>query len=99
VEKNFLATGYPAAIPGIRYNHFSITDEGIGFDHEHAEEIFTIFYRLHPKGTYKGSGIGLAICRKIMDIHGGFVIAEGGPNRGATFHCFFPVNAPKNNNA
>ncbi|MDB5211100.1 MAG: histidine kinase, partial [Sediminibacterium sp.] len=66
VEKDFLATGYPAAIPGTRYNHFSIEDDGIGFDHEHAEEIFTIFCRLHPKGTYKGSGIGLAICRKIM---------------------------------
>jgi signal transduction histidine kinase len=40
---------------------------------------------------YKGSGIGLAICRKIMDIHGGFIIAESTPGDGAHFHCYFPV--------
>jgi signal transduction histidine kinase len=82
---------HPSAIPGTRYNRYTITDEGIGFDREHAEAIFTIFYRLHPKGAYKGSGIGLAICRKIMDIHGGFVIAESGAGKGASFHCYFPV--------
>lgn len=82
---------HPAAIPGTRYNHFTIEDDGIGFDAEHSEEIFKIFYRLHPKGAYKGSGIGLAICRKIMDIHGGFIIAESGAGKGARFHCYFPM--------
>lgn len=82
---------HPSAIPGTKYNRYTITDEGIGFDIEHAEVIFSIFYRLHAKGAYKGSGIGLAICRKIMDIHGGFIIAESGAGKGASFHCYFPV--------
>lgn len=84
---------HPSAIPGTRYNIFTIEDDGIGFDQEHAEDVFLIFRRLHPKGAYKGSGIGLAICRKIMDIHGGFIVAESGPEQGAKFHCYFPVQA------
>jgi signal transduction histidine kinase len=90
-ESNSTSIGHPSAIPGVAYNHFTIKDHGIGFDQIHSEDIFTIFYRLHPKGAYKGSGIGLAICRKIMDIHGGFVVAESGDGQGATFHCYFPV--------
>lgn len=94
-EADVSTVNHPSAIPGTRYNHFTISDEGIGFDKEHADEIFTIFYRLHPKGAYKGSGIGLAICRKIMDIHGGFIVAESNVAEGATFHCYFPVNLPR----
>jgi signal transduction histidine kinase len=94
-EKDAAVTSHPAAIPGTHYNHFTIEDEGIGFDSQHAEDIFTIFYRLHPKGAYKGSGIGLAICRKIMDIHGGFITSESGPGMGAIFHCYFPVETQR----
>jgi signal transduction histidine kinase len=90
-ETDTPAIEHPAAIPGTHYNHFIIEDDGIGFDNNYAQDIFKIFYRLHPKGAYKGSGIGLAICRKIMDIHGGFIFAESGPEQGAKFHCFFPV--------
>jgi signal transduction histidine kinase len=82
---------HPAAIPGTRYNRYTFTDQGIGFEQTSAEDIFLIFHRLHQKGMYKGSGIGLAICRKIMDIHGGFIIAESTPGDGAHFHCYFPV--------
>jgi light-regulated signal transduction histidine kinase (bacteriophytochrome) len=82
---------HPAAIPGTRYNRYTFTDQGIGFEQTSAEDIFLIFHRLHQKGMYKGSGIGLAICRKIMDIHGGFIIAESIPGEGADFHCYFPV--------
>lgn len=82
---------HPAAIPGTRYNRYTFTDQGIGFEQASAEDIFLIFHRLHQKGMYKGSGIGLAICRKIMDIHGGFIIAESIPGEGAQFHCYFPV--------
>ncbi|MBV9988388.1 MAG: hypothetical protein JO301_11975 [Chitinophagaceae bacterium] len=83
-------SNHPSAIPGTRYNIYTIMDEGIGFDAQHADDIFLIFHRLHPKGAYKGSGIGLAICRKIMDIHGGFIVAESGEGKGASFHCYFP---------
>ncbi len=89
------ALKHQSAIPGTRYNCYTITDDGIGFDPQHSEDIFTIFYRGHQKGTYKGSGIGLAICRKIMDIHGGFIIAESKPGNGASFHCYFPLDAAK----
>jgi signal transduction histidine kinase len=90
-ETDAPAPEHPEAIPGTHYNHFVIEDDGIGFDSSYSEDIFKIFYRLHPKGAYKGSGIGLAICRKIMDIHGGFITAESGAQTGARFHCFFPV--------
>jgi signal transduction histidine kinase len=78
-----------SANPGKRYYLVSITDNGHGFSAEHAEEIFNMFYRI--PGTYnnKGSGMGLAICKKIMDIHGGFILAESIEGNGASFTCYF----------
>lgn len=73
------------------YECISITDNGIGFDKKEAENIFNIFYRLHDKSRYKGSGMGLAICKKIMNLHNGFITAESVPGRGSTFNCFFPL--------
>lgn len=72
------------------YYEVSVTDNGIGFPENEAENIFTIFYRLHEKKAYKGSGIGLAICRKIMDMHGGFIKAHADIGNGASFSCYFP---------
>ncbi len=74
------------------YWHLSIKDNGIGFAQEDAEKIFHIFEKLHPKHKYKGSGIGLAIVRKIMDSHDGFITAESDPEKGTVFHCFFPYS-------
>ena len=73
------------------YHIISVIDNGLGFPGEEAENIFTIFYQLQEKGKYRGSGIGLAICKKIMELHGGYIIASGQPGEGATFRCFFPV--------
>jgi light-regulated signal transduction histidine kinase (bacteriophytochrome) len=67
-----------------------IEDNGIGFDQNQAENLFAIFFRLHDKSIYKGSGIGLAVCKKIMDLHNGHIVAESGGN-GAVFKCYFPV--------
>ncbi|MEX6689790.1 PAS domain-containing protein [Danxiaibacter flavus] len=72
------------------YKVISIEDNGIGFPQEESEKIFETFYRIHDKTKYKGSGIGLAICRKIMELHGGFVVAESKAKAGSVFHCFFP---------
>lgn len=69
----------------------SVTDNGLGFPAEEAENIFTIFYQLQEKGKYRGSGIGLAICKKIMELHGGHITAHGEPGEGAGFRCYFPV--------
>jgi signal transduction histidine kinase len=63
----------------------AVADNGIGFDQEYAEQIFKPFHRLHSHTEYPGTGIGLAVCRKILERHGGGVRAEGRPGEGATF--------------
>lgn len=77
---------------GILY--LSVTDNGIGFEPRYAARIFRIFERLHPRTDYPGTGIGLALCRKIADRHGGTIEAEGQPDRGATFTVTLPVEQP-----
>ncbi|MCD2194924.1 ATP-binding protein [Actinomycetospora endophytica] len=68
-----------------------VTDNGIGIEHEYAERIFTIFQRLHPKSTYPGTGIGLAMCRKIVEHHGGAIWLEDSAGEGTTFVVALPV--------
>lgn len=69
------------------------TDNGIGFEQEFAENIFNIFSRLHNQEKYKGSGVGLALCKKIMQVHKGLILAEGISNKGAIFRLYFPLNS------
>lgn len=68
----------------------SIRDTGIGFDQEYAEKIFTVFQRLHGRSSYEGTGVGLAICRKIVERHGGTIRAQGEEGDGATFLIDLP---------
>ncbi|MBF0244487.1 MAG: PAS domain-containing sensor histidine kinase, partial [Planctomycetes bacterium] len=63
----------------------------IGFENKHNEAIFTAFHRLHRKNDYPGSGVGLAICRKIVRLHGGGISAEGRPGEGAIFRVVLPL--------
>ena len=71
----------------------SVHDNGIGFAEGQAELIFRPFQRLHSADRYEGSGIGLAVCERIVAQHGGRIWAEGAPGRGATFHFTLPVIA------
>lgn len=76
---------------GIDYCHISISDNGIGFEQEYNEKIFEVFQRLHGRGEYTGTGIGLAIVKKIVDNHYGIITASGKENEGATFDIYFPA--------
>ncbi len=69
----------------------SIADNGIGFDTQYAERIFQVFQRLHGRNKYAGSGIGLAICRRVAENHGGTITAHGTPGQGATFRVYLPA--------
>jgi len=73
------------------YHHISITDNGIGFAPEYNKRIFEVFQRLHGRTEYEGTGVGLAICRKIIENHDGIITAEGHENEGATFHIYLPA--------
>ncbi|WP_207491804.1 PAS domain-containing sensor histidine kinase [Aridibaculum aurantiacum] len=87
-----------SAVPLAHYQNnnsffcISVKDNGIGFEQEYAEKIFEVFQRLHGKHEYSGTGIGLAICRKTMQNHNGFISAVGEPGIGATFNIFLPAD-------
>lgn len=78
--------------PETRYHEITIRDNGIGFDNEYGERIFEVFQRLHTRHEYEGTGIGLAICKKIVENHQGVMTAFGEPGKGATFTIYLPIN-------
>ncbi len=80
--------------PKLIYHKMSFQDNGIGFDPKYAEKIFVIFQRLNSRLNYSGSGIGLALCKKIASNHHGVIYAEGKENEGATFICILPEKQP-----
>jgi signal transduction histidine kinase len=70
-----------------------ISDNGIGFEQSFAEKIFAPFQRLHGRSEYKGTGIGLAVCRRIVERHNGKIFADSSPGEGATFTILLPMNS------
>jgi signal transduction histidine kinase len=77
--------------PGARQLTITVRDNGIGFHDQYAEKIFKMFERLHGRMEYEGSGIGLAICRKIVERHGGTISATSAAGQGATFNVTLPI--------
>lgn len=74
------------------YCHITVEDNGIGFEPQFSERIFGVFQKLHNKNVYSGTGIGLAIVRKIVENHHGTITATSELNQGATFDIFIPNN-------
>ena len=74
--------------PGVS---ISVSDNGIGFEQQHSERIFAPFQRLHGRSEYGGSGIGLAVVRRIVERHGGTISAVSSPGHGATFTFLLPI--------
>lgn len=72
--------------------HIQVRDNGIGFDPQYAERIFAIFHRLHGRSEYDGTGIGLSVCRKIVERHGGVISANAVPGEGAVFTVTLPLS-------
>jgi PAS domain S-box-containing protein len=81
----------PSTDPCDRFWEISVQDNGIGFDEKYVDRIFQVFERLHSHDEYNGTGVGLSICRKVAEAHGGNITARSSPNEGATFLVYLPV--------
>jgi len=79
---------------GRRHCQIRVEDNGIGFDEKYLDRIFEPFQRLHGRGAYEGTGMGLAICRKIVERHGGTITARSTPGQGTTFIVTLPAQHP-----
>jgi PAS domain S-box-containing protein len=76
---------------GQHYVQLSVSDNGVGFDQKYVDRIFAVFQRLHGRDAYEGTGIGLAVCRKIVERHHGTITAKSRPDKGAVFLIRLPV--------
>ncbi|GAB3337273.1 hypothetical protein GCM10027299_48190 [Larkinella ripae] len=81
---------YDELLPGKRYYRIAVADNGIGFNEKYLDHIFKIFQRLHGKTAYEGTGIGLAICKRIVNNHKGLITAQSEPGVGTTFIIILP---------
>ncbi|SEJ20238.1 PAS domain S-box-containing protein [Dyadobacter sp. SG02] len=80
----------PKLLPDHRYIRLEVSDNGIGFDEIYLDRIFQMFQRLHGRSEYSGSGIGLALCKKVVQNHHGYITAQSKPGEGATFIVYLP---------
>ena len=91
VSHEFLAGYTSSPLLETNYHHIVFRDNGIGFEKDYENRIFEIFKRLHTQNIYPGSGIGLALCKRIILNHHGVLFAESEPGKGSSFHIFLPA--------
>jgi len=82
------------ADPTVHYHCIRFKDNGIGFDPIYSDKIFGMFQRLHTRQHYKGTGMGLAICRRIAEAHEGFITVDSVEGEGSTFYCYLKDLSP-----
>ena len=82
---------FPDLNKTLEFREIIVSDNGIGFDQQFAKQVFIIFQRLHGTGKFEETGIGLALCKKIVDHHGGEIFAISRENEGSSFHIILPV--------
>lgn len=85
---------YPGLNPAQVYQQLTLTDNGIGFDEKYLGHIFEVFQRLHPKAQYEGTGVGLAICQRVVANHHGYITARSREQAGTTFIVILPETQP-----
>jgi len=90
------AAEYKGLQPDLKYHEIIVADNGIGIEPEFAEQIFEIFQRLNDREEFPGTGIGLALCRKIVNNHNGMIFARSLGNEGTAFYIILPVTQPVN---
>lgn len=92
ISGNQLPPQAPVANETDQFHQISIIDNGTGFEEKFAEKIFMVFQRLHDQKEYPGTGIGLAICRRVVENHGGLLTVHSQPGAGSTFTIYLPVS-------
>ncbi|HTV40363.1 MAG TPA: PAS domain-containing protein [Candidatus Sulfotelmatobacter sp.] len=100
IEARVFSGDLPQAPPDTANQNWcelTVSDNGIGFDEKYLDRIFNVFQRLHTRNEYEGTGMGLAIARKIVVLHGGIITARSTPGQGAAFIATLPVSHPKSN--
>ena len=83
---------FDALDPSWQYTELIFSDNGIGFDQQFARQVFVIFQRLHGNGKFEGTGIGLALCKKIVDYHQGEIFAISREGEGSSFNIILTVS-------
>ncbi|WP_240543644.1 PAS domain-containing sensor histidine kinase [Spirosoma foliorum] len=86
-----LPPGVKPSVEARIYHQITVEDNGIGFDEKYADRIFQVFQRLHGKHEYAGTGVGLAICQRVVENHGGAITASSQPGQGARFQVYLPA--------
>ncbi|MEO7924807.1 MAG: response regulator [Chitinophagaceae bacterium] len=89
-------SGLSSPVNGTPFYKITVSDNGIGFEEKHSDDIFKVFKRLHSFQEYEGTGVGLAICKKIIEQHGGFIQAKSKPDEGSSFIIALPLTQSKN---